>query len=243
MKKSKIGERFENKKGQSCIIIKEEGYKKITVEFEDGSIRSNINYHNLKTGSVKNLNLKDVVQYGCIGNGCYGTKHFSYNIWANLLKRCKDEKVIKINPTYKDITVCEEWRDFQNFAQWCEDNWKPYMEGWQLDKDILVKNNKTYSPETCCFVPQEINKTFTKSNKKRGDLPIGVGKNYNKYISQIKTSGKVRFLGSFDTLEEAFQAYKIAKEEYIKEVADKWKDLIDPRVYQAMYNYQVEITD
>jgi len=26
-------------------------------------------------------------------------------------------------------------------------------------------------------------------------------------------------------------------------VADKWKNQIDPRVYEAMYNYKVEITD
>lgn len=45
------------------------------------------------------------------------------------------------------------------------------------------------------------------------------------------------------TPEEAFQVYKVAKETYIKEVADEWKDKINPKVYQAMYNYQVEITD
>ena len=54
---------------------------------------------------------------------------------------------------------------------------------------------------------------------------------------------KKRHLGSFDTPEEAFQAYKVAKESHIKEIADKWKDKIEPRVYEAMYNYKVEITD
>ena len=48
-------------------------------------------------------------------------------------------------------------------------------------------------------------------------------------------------LGRFDTPEEAFQAYKQVKESYIKEVAEKWKGDIDPRVYEALMNWTVEI--
>lgn len=54
---------------------------------------------------------------------------------------------------------------------------------------------------------------------------------------------KNKNIGSFNTPEEAFEAYKTAKEKQIKEVADKWKPLIKPKVYQAIYNYKVEITD
>lgn len=100
------------------------------------------------------------------------------------------------------------------------------------------------SPNTCCFVPNEINVVLTSSKAKRGNLPIGVHKSKSgKYKSQIKSNGIVKYLGAFNTPEEAFETYKIEKELYLKELADKWKDLIAPRVYQAMYNYQVEITD
>ena len=51
------------------------------------------------------------------------------------------------------------------------------------------------------------------------------------------------YFGSHDTPEEAFIAAKKGKEDYIKQKADEWKHLIDPRVYEAMYKYQVEITD
>ena len=51
------------------------------------------------------------------------------------------------------------------------------------------------------------------------------------------------YLGTFNTLEEAFYVYKREKEKYIKEVADKWKDHIDIRVYEALMNYEISIDD
>ena len=50
-------------------------------------------------------------------------------------------------------------------------------------------------------------------------------------------------LGSFNTEIEAFNAYKTAKEAFIKEQANKWKGKIDERAYNALMNCQVEITD
>ena len=141
--------------------------------------------------------------------------------------------------------INKEWHNFQNFANWCEDSWRIWMdETWHLDKDILIKGNKVYSPETCCFVPNDINVLFTKRQNHRGDCLIGTNKSSkNRWRAKISKEGNITHLGVFDSQEKAFQAYKTAKEVYIKEVADKWKDLIDPRVYEAMYNHRVEITD
>ena len=117
--------------------------------------------------------------------------------------------------------------------------------GFQLDKDILVKGNKLYSPDTCLFVPKEINTLLTHRRKDKGLYPVGVSykPRINRYRAQISKFKKVIHLGCFITPEEAFQAYKTAKEAYIKEVAEIYKDQIDPRVYEALMNYQVEITD
>ena len=112
-----------------------------------------------------------------------------------------------------------------------------------LDKDILIKNNKIYSPETCVFVPHDINSLFTKANTKRGKYPIGVHFKRNKYHVQIQKYKQVIHLGTYDTSEEAFTVYKIAKENYIKEIADKYKDLIPKKLYDAMYEYEVEWED
>lgn len=119
-----------------------------------------------------------------------------------------------------------------------------------LDKDILIKNNKIYSPNTCIFVPQRINNLFTKTNKNRGNLPIGVSYylNYNQYTatcSIIKENERKghKTLGYFNTIEEAFNAYKNFKEKYIKQIANEYKDYIPIKLYNALLNYQVEITD
>lgn len=83
----------------------------------------------------------------------------------------------------------------------------------------------------------------TTNTAQRGNFPIGIIKNKNRFLCRLNIKSKSFFLGRFNTPEEAFQVYKAAKEKQIKEVADDWKDKIEPRVYQAMYDYQVEITD
>ena len=40
-----------------------------------------------------------------------------------------------------------------------------------------------------------------------------------------------------------FNAYKQAKESFIKEQAEKWKGKIDNTAYKALMDYEVDITD
>lgn len=77
--------------------------------------------------------------------------------WCRMIRRCYSDNLHKQHPTYSDCSVCEDWLFFSNFAEWFD---KHHVEGWELDKDILVSGNRTYSPETCCFVPHEINVLF-----------------------------------------------------------------------------------
>jgi len=245
---NRVGETFVNKQGEKFTIIDCDGFSKCHIKFEDGTILYNRVYSKLKEGKAKNPNFPTVYGVGIIGQGKHkcgseGKVLKKYSCWNSILFRSYSEKHHIKYPTYKDVTVCEEWKYFQNFGDWFEENWKLYMDNtWHLDKDILIKGNKIYSPETCCFVPREINGLFTNNSVKRGLYPIGVVKEGNKFRAQ-SCSNKRRYIGTFDTPKEAFEVYKTAKEQYIKEVADKWKDLIDPRVYEAMYNYKIEITD
>ena len=50
-------------------------------------------------------------------------------------------------------------------------------------------------------------------------------------------------LGTYSTPEEAFYAYKEYKEKLIKEIADLYQNEIPTILYEAMYNYEVEIND
>ena len=118
-----------------------------------------------------------------------------------------------------------------------------------LDKDILVKHNKIYSPETCVFVPQTINKLFTKRQNDRGESVIGTSPIDGKYrarcymINLETGKSKCEYLGLFDTQEKAFKIYKYYKEKNIKMVADYFREQIPDKLYDALYNYEVEIDD
>lgn len=111
-------------------------------------------------------------------------KHPAYQVWQDMLRRCFNNKLKQQNVSYIDSNCCEEWLHFTNFAKWFKDN---YIKGHQLDKDMLVKNNTTYSPDTCIFISQELNLFLTLRDKCRGSLPLGVSLSGNKYVSGINS--------------------------------------------------------
>ncbi len=246
MKKlNRCGEKYVTNEGYTIEIVEYFWANNCTVKFEDGTSIKNLTICNIKNGEVKNPYHPSVYGVGYFGIG----KHLSetdkkqtrhYITWRDVLRRCYCKKQHIRQPTYKGCSVDKRWQNFQVFAEWFEEN---YVEGWALDKDILIKNNKIYSPETCCFVPQEVNSLFPNCKKARGKYPIGVKKYGSKFQAKLSINGETVYLGTFDTPEEAFQAYKIAKEKQIKEVADKWKRQISEQTYRALINYKVEITD
>jgi hypothetical protein len=188
---------------------------------------------------------------GYLGEGLHKTKEMGkqtlkYTTWNHMITRCYDKKYHEIKPTYKDCTVAEEWHNFQNFATWWDENYYEIDgEKMHLDKDILMKGNKVYSPDTCILVPQTVNSLFLKRNSKRGDLPIGVSwhKRDKRYTSTYRDGKGSVHIGNFSSSEEAFNAYKFCKEKYIKEVAEKYKVEIPEKLYNALYLYEVEIDD
>lgn len=160
--------------------------------------------------------------------------------WYGMLQRCYYENRSKHWDVYIGCSVCDEWLHSTNFIEWYNQN---YIDGYQIDKDLLCKGNKVYSPYTCCFLPKEINSFLTKSNKARGKYPIGVSCRGSKYESNISIDGICIYLGLFDTPEEAFYAYKQAKERQCKVLAQRYKNAISNDAYNALMNYSVEIDD
>ena len=246
-----VGEVGYNNNGERMTIVRYGNAKDIDVRFEDGVIVEHRTYKNFKVGKIKNLFFPSVYGVGYFGIGEFksidenGKQTKCYNTWKNIHERCYDPKYHEKEPTYKNCKVCEEWNNYQIYAKWHNENYYEVgNERMELDKDILKKGNKVYSPNTCVFVPQSINVLFTKCNSERGDLPIGVSKHGNKFRARLnKGNGKLMCLGTYDTPEEAFLAYKKAKEDYIKEVAEEYKDKIPCKLYEAMIAYEVEIDD
>jgi len=168
-----------------------------------------------------------------------------YQLWQSMLQRCFDEKYKQKRPTYEGVTCSKEWLSMTKFIEDVSQMRGFGLDWWALDKDILVKGNKLYSKDTCCFVPQEVNNLLIKSDNSRGEWPVGVcfDKASGKFMAYIKVNGKQKHLGYFTTAEEAFFAYKAAKEAHIKAVAQKWQHLIEERVFQALMTYEVNIDD
>ena len=174
-----------------------------------------------------------------------GKKCPIYYAWVRMFERCYSKKSHRINPTYVGCTVSEEFKDYSKWREWY-DNYQYKHDGWHLDKDLLIKGNKVYSESTCVFIPREINQVLVKRTASRGKYLIGVTwcKTKKAFKAQVrKNKGKLEYLGYFNTEIEAHLAYKQAKESYLKELADKYKDLLDPRAYEALYNYTVDIDD
>lgn len=148
-----------------------------------------------------------------------------YCKWVGMLERCYSEPFKIKWPTYAGCTVCDEWLTFSKFKSWME---KQDWQGKQLDKDILVKGNKVYSPETCVFVSAEINYFVRDSSGSRGEYPIGVSwhKINKKFVAQCKNpiTKKGEQIGFFDNVEDAHMAWRRAKHKHAMALASKCDD-------------------
>lgn len=162
----------------------------------------------------------------------------AYRAWYNMLHRCYDVSNHKKYPNYIGCSVDPRWLDFQNFADWFFA--QEYRDSdYHLDKDLLIPGNKIYSPETCVLLPPQINTLFNNKGNDRGNLPIGVSVFRNKFQSQINIDGKSKFLGHFETAQEAYDVYKLNKEKHVKDMANRWKNKIDTRVYNQLINWSM----
>ena len=189
-----------------------------------------------------------LVQGVGINDGKYPTRvngsiKKEYRLWTNMLGRCYNEETKKKYPTYIGCSVSDNFKSYSYFYEWCQSQIGFNQNDYHLDKDLITKGNKIYSEDTCVFIPPHINNLLIKSNSARGILPIGVTKNKEGFQAQCSVYSVSKKLGTYSTTELAFNAYKVFKEEHIKELTEKYKDTIDPRAYKALLNYEVHIDD
>ena len=244
------GRVFNTNKCGDIVVINYFNAFNIIVQFLNTGARTKTCSGDILNGYVKDVFAPNIYNKGYLGchdaNVTRKNPPESYKVWRDMIRRCCCETYKQKIPNYMSSVVDARFESYFNYRSWREkqigfglkdEKGRPFA----LDKDILIKGNKLYSEDTCCFVPAEINALFVKGDKLRGEYPIGVS--FHKARGMLRATHNNKHLGYFNTPEEAFYAYKQAKESYIKEVANKWKDKIDPRVYEALMNYQVEITD
>lgn len=215
------------------VVVDYKDTHNVTVKFINTGTIVKTKWYHIKSG-VKDYNQATLYGVGIYGKEKADTKTKSYKTWNRMLERC-----YKNLKNYELCTVSDNFKNFSYFENWRKTQVGCENISWHLDKDILVKGNKIYSEDTCCFVPQEINGLFTLNNISRGECFIGVTKNNRGYVAQMKNET----IGVFGTELEAFLAYKEVKECKIKQVANKWKDQIDVRVYEALMNWSLDIND
>ena len=235
----------------NLFIIEYVRYNEVRVKFINTGYETTTTMGQILDGRVKDRMLPTVCGVGIVGDEptrVCNKPLKDYDLWQGVLKRCYDNKLHVKYPTYKGCTVSNNFKYYPYFKEWCQnqigfESKDEIGNSFALDKDILVKGNKMYSENTCVFIPMEINKLLVKHESRRGGSFIGTYPLRKKFIARLTRCGENFYLGVFETEMEAFYAYKEAKEAYIKELANKWKDQIDPRAYDALMDYQIEITD
>ena len=249
-----VGKVFKSKSSGDFKVLKYNDSANVVIQFLKTGYETLVQLTNVRNGYIKDPCLPSVYGVGILGtkypSKVSGVTTKEYVPWCSMLKRCYSDSFKKKNPTYEGCKVSDNFKSYEYFYEWChkqvgfgnDGNGNPF----HLDKDLLIKGNKVYSESTCVFIPSEINSLLIKREALRGEYLIGVywSKTNKAFRARVnKNKGASEHLGYFNTELEAFNAYKVAKETYIKEQANKFKSQIDPRAYEALMKYTVEITD
>jgi len=240
----RIGEENYNNFGTLMRIVEYMSTSDIIVEFQDEyKFRKKTSYINFKNGRVKNPYDKIAFGVACIGNGKYGSWKDSRNdkgtylAWTNMLQRCYTDIKGKNDAYYGIVKVCEEWLNFQNFAEWYESNYYNIPnERLHIDKDIKSSGCKLYSPDTCILIPQSINEVIRDNYRKTKDFDLPAT------IRRCDKGYKVKFrkenLGEYSTVDECLKKYNEKKISYIRELVNGYGDLLPKEVVEILLQWR-----
>lgn len=243
-----VGKVFPTNSCGDVIVESYQNCNNITICFVNSGFRKRTRMDKLRSGAIRD-NSRKIIKYngeefiGCGVGLPYEQNRHAYYQWRSIMMRCYKKKRDNFCSAYDGCTMSKEWHDFKNFVLWYDRHKK--TDKCCVDKDLLVKGNKVYCAERCCLVPIQINNAIIKQKSRRGDYPIGVrwSKAHKKFGASIALFGRCKNLGWYNSVTEAFEAYKERKEAYLKELAGIYREEITHDVYQTLINYQVEITD
>ncbi|UYL86247.1 hypothetical protein [Acinetobacter phage vB_AbaM_CP14] len=174
-----------------------------------------------------------------------GRDIWNIKLWRDMLRRCYSERWLSTrSPAYKGVTCDPNWlyatKFYEDIVQ--IDDWERYQsDGWCLDKDLLSVDGKLYSKDTCCFIPNEINKALIDNVRIRGDYPRGVSLNPRDKVIVVRASfkGKERILARGVSPEDGFKIYCEFKHECFNKLADEYEGIVSERVVRALREYRI----
>ena len=265
--KHRLGEEKLNNQGIKMKIIDYKNCDHIQVLLYDkNNTVVNATYNNFKKGTIKSKYVPTIFGVGYTGekypisyrnvnrNKSYST--IEYDTWYQMLRRCYEEKTKNKCPTYKECLASENFHNFEFFYEWItsQENYEKWKNGiengerWAIDKDILIMGNKLYSETTCCLVPPRVN-TLIINNSGRPQITNSSGftgvsivaAERKRYRAECMQDGKSIFLGRYETLDEAVDAYRNYKKKVIVSVAKEEYDKgnIIEKCYNSLLNWEV----
>ena len=242
-KEIKPGETYVNNSGDEYTITAVTSSNNIAIRYNDlHQYECITTAKHIREGRLKNPYAPSVHVVGYMGVGPYvasinRTKTLEYHIWSGILERCYSANRSVNHQTYLNCRVCNEWHNFQIFAHWYVTH-PDYGKGYDIDKDVMVPGNTLYSPSTCCMLPSVINKALVGRHDTR-ELPTGVYYNTNKtrYVVKLRKNNEMIHGGTYDDPILAGQIYHALKSEYLSELANAWREHIQPDVYFKLINW------
>lgn len=172
-----------------------------------------------------------------------GDKHTKeYLVWHSMLSRCYNINYHGFQ-NYANVGVCEEWLDFQNFAEWFDKNY------YTIDDDVVLLEKdfasfaydleKTYSPNNCIFLPQIFNKTIVFKHQRTMNLPVGVKKSTvktNPYTINTVSRYNDKYK-TFATVEDAYEFYLKRTYSHLEYDLKQYADKIPQKFQDVVYDF------
>jgi hypothetical protein len=232
----RTGEINTNKFGTKMKIVKYNSRNDVIIEFQDEhKLQKSVCYKSFVSGSVRNPYDKTFYGEGFFGEGAFSQidkqKVRAHGVWRDIIRRCYSNENKRTHLPYKNCAVSEEWKNYSNFYKWYEDNFYECSDQLEVDKDILSKEEKIYSKETCLLIPREIN-GFCKPSK-QGGCYLTV---CNKWSANVNRRSGYTHIGNFDNFEEAEIEFIKCKNSIFQSLVDKYKGELPKYVYKKLKN-------
>lgn len=172
-----VGDIFQSNSCGKYQVIKADSFRSIHVRFLDTGYECQARCDCVVSGAVKDKLFRSVHGIGYIGVGEFitsvgGKNNKAYTTWQRMIGRCYDKNNASAK-YYDGCTVATEWHNFQNFANWFYENLPEGSDEIHLDKDIKVKGNRVYSPESCTLVTLKENIVQAKAKSFKAKSPNG----------------------------------------------------------------------
>lgn len=230
-----VGDRYKTKEGYTIEVIFR-NKRRVIVKFLETGNAKEVYINRLNDGKIKNPYHPSVYGVGFLGEGIYKAhdenlvKTEAYKCWSSMIMRCYDKNFQSKQPHYVGVTVDKEWHNFQKFAEWFYKNKpsNPNIE-YELDKDILSRDKKIYSPSTCIFLPKEINRMIAGLST-ISNISMNKQGKYRLYVFS-------EYKGVYDTLEECVSKKQEIIKDKIQYLIKKYNYSQKDIVYEYLNNH------